>query len=347
MNRLFAESLDAAIDGCDPALLRPLMGARLLITGASGFFGGWVLRAIRRLNSRAFGIHAYCVSRNPDAAASDSSDYQDAVEFTWLKADAESFAGLQVEGLTHILHMAATSHVKDRAETPIETAQTILNGTMGCVELARRCGAHLHFVSSGAVYGTRRKSDGPSREDQIGRFAPDPADPAQAYGNAKRMAEAILACAIDDYSISRPFAFLGPLLPLDKHFAAGNFLRDAAAGRPILVQGDGSPLRSYLHPADLAVWLLALLARKPRRQVVNVGSDDAISIAELAQRVSDRAGTPPPTVAAADSAPANPSAYWPDISAARAMGLRALLSIDRAIDDGLAWARQIGSRASR
>lgn len=340
MADFFTAPLETAIAGCSPELLRPLVGAKILVTGASGFFGEWVIRAIRHLNRRSFSIHAFCVSRDPSAITSRNPDLCGLSDIVWQVGDAATFHQLRVEAdLTHILHMAASSHVKDRPITGEETVRTILSGTEGCIELAKRTGAHLHFVSSGAVYGSRRRSDGPAREDQIGRFAPDPADPAQAYGNAKRMAEAMLACSLDNYSVSRPFAFLGPLLPLDKHFAAGNFMRDAATSRPTLIQGDGSPLRSYLHPADLAIWLLSLLAQAPRRAVMNVGSDEPLSIGELATRVSRIARSPAPVIAGATTPNPDPAAYWPDVSRARSLGLATSLGLDRAIQDGLTWAR--------
>ncbi len=87
-----------------------------------------------------------------------------------------------------------------------------------------------------------------------------------------------------ELSVPRCFAFLGPYLPLDIHFAAGNFLNAILNHRPIEIGGDGTPLRSYMYPSDLMTWLFKALL-KPQNSPINIGSDQPISIADLALKI--------------------------------------------------------------
>jgi nucleoside-diphosphate-sugar epimerase len=328
--------LETALDAVAPQRLTELHGTRLFITGATGFFGRWVLEGIAQLRLRGIDIGVQCVSRQPPGGAG-------APWVTWLRADAAQFADVDIDpATTHILHMAASSDGRVYSSDPLSAAGVILDGVCGVIALAQRTGAHVHLVSSGAVYGARRYSRGPAREDQMANSAPEPLTSGNAYANAKRMAEALLACAGgDNFCISRPFAFLGPLLPLDLHFAAGNFVRDAVAGRPIKVAGDGSPIRSYMHPADLAAWLLALLAEPLRGQAVNIGSAEPVSIATLAAEIAEVAGSPEPEIhghRVLNEPLADPSAYWPDVQRALQLGLCESIGLRNAIADMLQWA---------
>jgi len=114
---------------------------------------------------------------------------------------------------------------------------------------------------------------------------------ASAYGEGKRVAELLCALAAWETGIAcviaRCFAFIGPHLPLDAHYAAGNFLRDALKGGPINIISDGRPVRSYLYMADLMVWLMILLVKGQSCRPYNVGSDEAVSLAELAASIQD------------------------------------------------------------
>jgi dTDP-glucose 4,6-dehydratase len=121
-------------------------------------------------------------------------------------------------------------------------------------------------------------------------LACDACHPSSAYGEAKRLAEQwCVQHGLQhgmNISIARCFAFVGAGLPLDGHFAIGNFIADALAGRPVAVRGDGSPMRSYLYGADLAIWLMTCLLRGQHGRAYNVGSNQPLSIRELAQQVN-------------------------------------------------------------
>jgi dTDP-glucose 4,6-dehydratase len=194
------------------------------------------------------------------------------------------------------------------------------------------------------VYGRQPSDLGHVDESYAG--APDATDYRSAYGEGKRTAETLCAAVSREHPgleplIARCFAFVGPHLPLDAHFAIGNFIGDVLAGRTIQVRGDGSPVRSYLYAADLAVWLWTILFRGERMRPYNVGSEEAVSILDAANVVS-AAITPPSTVSVAGQAdPARrPERYVPSTGRARnELGLEAAVSLPEAVVRTIDWHR--------
>ena len=140
-------------------------------------------------------------------------------------------------------------------------------------------------------------------------------------------------------TIARCFAFVGPHLPLDAHFAIGNFIRDAMGDTPIEIKGDGTPLRSYLYAADLAVWLWTMLFRAPANQAFNVGSEDAHSIASIARETASTLNPSLPVRIYGTPVPgALPSTYVPSTTKAEQMlGLRQHISLRESIRRTARW----------
>ena len=227
---------------------------------------------------------------------------------------------------------------------------TILAGTQRTLEFAATHGtARFLLTSSGAVYGRQPSTITHLPESYAG--APDPLDPSSVYAEGKRAAE--LMCSLYqkttgiECAIARCWAFCGPHLPLDAHFAIGNFIGNVLRREPISIQGDGTPRRSYLYGADLAIWLWTMLFRAPSLTPINVGSDEDVSILELAQKVAQTldpdtgiqvAGSPVPGAA--------PSRYVPSVNRAKQLlGLKQTVSLEESIRRTAAWyGRRVSQR---
>ena len=251
-------------------------------------------------------------------------------------------------GFSHVLHAATPASVALNNSKPSEMFDIIVAGTRRVLEFSAASKADsLLLCSSGAVYGRQPLDIDHVKEDYPG--GPDPLAASSAYAEGKRACELLCAMSpgLKHLVVARCFAFLGPYLPLDTHFAAGNFLRDALAGRDIVVGGDGTPLRSYLHPADLVIWLWTLLTRGTHRRAYNVGSERAVSIADLAQlmrgivapgvKVEVRRG---PACAGVLPAGVLSERYVPSTARAREeLSLRTWITLEDAIQRTAAWHR--------
>lgn len=338
-----ARRLDSELDPLlerDERLWRTLRGARVFVTGGTGFVGKWLLEALVRANQRfGLGVRAVVLSRDPVAfgAAHPRLFAADGIE--WVRGDVRDFAA-PGGSFTHAIH-AAADVVADGE--PLATYDVIVKGTQRVLDLcAERGVGELLLVSSGAVYG--RQPPDVERVEETYPGAPSTTEPRSAYGEGKRAAEWLAvahgAAGGPRVRIARLFAFVGPYLPMDRHLAIGNFLADRLAGRPIEVKGDGTAVRSYLYAADMSRWLWTILMQGVPGEAYNVGSEEAISIADLARRIAaGENGTVPVRIAATPVAGRPAERYVPSTRKARGgLGLEPTVRLDDAISRTLAWA---------
>lgn len=315
-----------------------LRGARIFITGGTGFFGCWLLESFAWASDRLeFGAKAVVLTRDAAAFRQKAPHLASHPAIQLHSGDVRMFDFLPGR-FTHVIHAATESSTGLNERDPMAMLDSIVTGTRHTLDFAVVTGARRFLLtSSGAVYGKQPPEITHVPETYAG--APDPMDPRSAYAEGKRAAE--LLCAIYrqrhglEAAIARCFAFVGPYLPLDAHYAIGNFLRDAMEQQPITVQGDGTPLRSYLYAADLAVWLWTILLRGEPCRPYNVGSEHDLSIAELAGMCADGR-----RVRVLRTAPADQprQAYVPSTARARSeLGLEQRISLDDAIRRTAAW----------
>jgi dTDP-glucose 4,6-dehydratase len=343
MKRL-ARDLDE-IASCNSDLWNELRGARVFITGGTGFFGCWLVHSFCHVN-RVFGLNA-CITvltRNPRAFTQKCPDLASDPSVTLYEGDVRSFEFPSGE-YRYIIHAATEASVTQAADAPLEMLSTIVAGTERALEFASKHGA-LKFLltSSGAVYG-KQPPDMTHVPESYGG-APDPTDSASVYSEGKRTAE--LLCSLYqrtrglECKIARCWAFCGPYLPLDRHFAIGNFIGDVLAGRPIQIHGDGTPRRSYLYATDLAVWLWTILLRAPALVPINVGSAHDVSILELAQTVAATLKSDTKIYVAGQAVlGALPLRYVPSVERAyKLLGLRETVGLEESILRTAAWYRE-------
>lgn len=319
----------AAIDRQLAPCWGDLAGARIFMTGGTGFIGRWMLEALARSGVDADVI---LLSRNPDAFRRAAPHLSK--RFQIVAGDVLDFVAPPGR-LTHIIHAATDASAALNANDPRRMFDTIVTGTRRVLDLAvERDVQRTLFLSSGAVYGAQPSDVSHVAENWHG--GPNPRDPKSAYGEGKRAAE--LLCSIYgkqfglDVMTSRIFALLGPMLSLDIHFAAGNFIRDAMAGRTIRIESAGTAVRSYLYAADLTAWLWLALLRAPRGATYNMGSEEAVSIADLAHRTATVLGGPGVEIAGHQDAGWNPGRYVPSTALIRReLGVQPTTGLDEAI----------------
>lgn len=335
--------LDAAVERSE-SYVRSLAGERIFVTGGTGFVGVWLLGLLlwadRRLNLRS---RVTVLTRDPEAFARSKPHIALDARVECIRGDVRDF-DFPPGQYAVIIHGAASSDDAWNMAHPGEAVDTIVSGTRRSLEFARQRGIRRFLLlSSGAVYGRQPEDVHQLPEDHVG--APSIAGTSEAaYGEAKRVAEvlALLACAEGLEAVTaRIFSCYGPYLPLSSHFAIGNFIRDALLGKPVTVLGDGSPVRTYLYGADLAVGLLACISRGHPGSAYNIGGDEVVTLGGLAHLVATLAE--PPVASQVLGQPLPSSAYVPDVSRARhVLGFRPAVSLERGIKATIAWAREAG-----
>jgi dTDP-glucose 4,6-dehydratase len=321
------------------AELEGLRGKSLFLTGGTGFFGKWLLAGLCRADMElGLGLRMTALSRDPAPFLQRHPEVASVSALNFVRGHVADFP-LAAHRPDYILHAAADTTAFTTEAEERERSRAIVEGARHALDLARNCGARLLNVSSGAVYGAAAARLAGAKEDDCAS-----AVALTPYGEAKREAERLCEESGLDFVAARAFAFLGPHLPLDAHFAAGNFLRDAVRGGPILVRGDGTALRSYLYPADLVVWLLRILLRGQRARAYNIGSDEIVTTAQLARRIAD-AVRPAPEVVIQSAQPQGPqNIYLPNISRVRSeLNLSVAIPLGDAIARTLAFLQSSSS----
>ena len=266
----------------------------LLVIGGTGFFGKSILDSFKRGKLEKWRIERIiAMSRNAESLRKEAPQLiSSGVEL--YSADITTTTTLPAADI--VIHAAASTDAARYLSRPLEEQQNIQAGTYNYCSLAKKFHANskILYVSSGAVYGKQPEGMTHIPEEYEANDLSELPEGKRDYAIAKRDAEEAVKNLGQQglsVSIARCFAFAGPWLPRNQHFAIGNFIEDGLRGRPITVKANKSVYRSYMYADDLVEWMMTIaLHANPHCPVYNVGSDQAVLMGDLAKLVANEFG---------------------------------------------------------
>ena len=294
MKRLPVEDLEHIYQNTQD-IWESFRGKSIFVTGGTGFFGKWLLESFIYVNEKlALNAKITTLARNPEAFLIEYpfyKEYTNTVQF--VKGNILNYDFNLEEKFQFIIHAATAASESLNKSNPLLMMDTITLGTRNVLDFALTQPIEgFLFVSSGAVYG--KQPFDLSSIQETDSFKIDINNSNAAYSEGKRIAELYCSTYFEKYNIpvkiARCFAFVGPYLPLNTHFAIGNFISNVIKKEDIVIMGDGSTTRSYMYASDLsiAIWKILLIGNNNRPY--NVGVDKAYSLKEIALMLKKKYG---------------------------------------------------------
>ncbi|MGW1835115.1 UDP-glucuronic acid decarboxylase family protein [Streptomyces sp. BBFR2] len=304
---------------------------RVVVTGGGGFLGSHLCERLLREGSAVV-----CVDDFSTGAVRNVEPLARHRDFQLLEADVS--AGLEIGGeVDAVLHLASPASPAAYLRRPLETMRAGSLGTQHALELACRKDARFLLASTSEVYGDPRVH--PQPESYWGHV--NPVGPRAVYDEAKRFSEALTVAYRDargvDARIARIFNTFGPHMRADDGRMIPNFIRQAIAGEPLTVTGDGSQTRSLCYVSDTVEGLLRLLRARDEKGPVNIGGTDEMTVLAIAEMIRGLVGSSSAVEFVARPQD-DPAVRKPDISKAeRALGWRAVVSLEAGIKKTIDW----------
>ncbi len=256
---------------------------RAVITGGAGFLGSHLSERMLQ-----YGWEVVCLDNFVTGRPENVRHLLPDEGFQLVHCDVTNY--IHVPGpIDAVLHFASPASPVDYLALPIETLKVGSIGTLNALGLARAKGARFLMASTSEAYGDPQLH--PQPEEYWGNV--NPVGPRAVYDEAKRYAEALTAAYRRthgvDTAIARIFNTYGPRMRPNDGRAIPTFIRQALAGEPITVAGDGSQTRSLCYVDDLVEGIHRLL-RSDIAGPVNLGNDSEVTVLELAERVRTLCG---------------------------------------------------------
>ena len=262
-----------------------LRNTNILITGASGMIGRYLLYAINRLNEeRDYNVGLFALVRNPGKLPEEIRN-----RISIIQQDVTKPIDTEVD-FDYIIHSASPASPRIMRDDPVGTICANVLGTFNTLELARKgSGKGYLFVSSREIYGQPYDNQERFCEDIYGLV--DPLNVRSCYPEGKKAAENMCVCYREQYGVNTKIARLahtfGPGMSIDDGRVQADFLRDVINYQDITLKSRGEAVRTYTYVSD-AVKAIFRILLDADEIVYNIASEEStVSIKDLAQTLVD------------------------------------------------------------
>ena len=284
-DRIMEEDIDLIIRHTD---WEPLVGAKVMVTGATGLIGSLMVKAMAKANvEKDLGMRVFALVRNTEKAREVFAGYK-TVEFIVQDVrDEISYHG----PVDYLIHCASMTKSKDFVDHPVDVINTILDGTENILKYAIVAGLKgMVFLSTMEVYGHPSEDSGKIKENDYAYL--DNLAVRSSYPESKKMAETMCVAYNKQFDVPVKIARLtqtfGAGVKYNDPRVFAEFARCAIEGRDIVLHTDGSTFRNYCYVADAAGAVLAILMHGKNAEAYNVANPDTgISIKDMAELVAN------------------------------------------------------------
>lgn len=285
MNRVLKEDIEMILHS--DIHWEKLKGKTVLITGASGMIGSYMMYALAELNdTMQYGIHIIAMLRNVNKLPAELRERED-VEISVQDVTNK----ITIEGnVDYIVHAASPASPLIMQNQPVETIAANTLGTFNTLALAKEKNAEGYmFISSREIYGQPHEGQEFFYEDTYGFV--DQLNPRSCYSEGKKAAETMCVCFREEYGLNTKIARLahtyGPGMSIYDGRVQADFLKNVYHHEDIVLKSEGTAIRTYTYIGDAVEALFRILLNSDD-MVYNIGNEDSkVSIRQLAEIMVD------------------------------------------------------------
>lgn len=267
----------------------------ILISGATGLVGSFLIDVIMAKNLRGLNCTVYALSRNEQKAADRFSKWKGSSYLQFVAYDINKpFVRNDLDTIDYVLHMASNTHPLQYSTDPIGTITTNVIGVQNMLDFAVAHNAtRFAFTSSNEIYGENRGDVELFGEDYCGYINCNTM--RAGYPESKRCGEALCQAYKAqkglDVVIPRPTRSYGPTMLMSDTKAISQFIRKGIAAEDIVLKSAGTQYYSYTYVADAVSGLLYVLLKGESGEAYNIADERSdIMLKDLAAIIAEIAG---------------------------------------------------------